>query len=86
MPTKITVICFWCKRPVGKLQESRGKAFCYSCWKAIFGKPGKDRQNMPMSATLYQQRKQALKGNEGKHKEGMMTPQEWIRRYRIHDV
>jgi len=84
MSTKIYVICFWCKQPVGRIQERKGKAFCYRCQKAIFGKQEKDRE--PRSTVLYMQRKRPLQKDEGKHKERMMTPQEWIRRYRIHDV
>lgn len=60
---KIYVVCFFCKKPVGKIQERKGKAFCYGCQKAIFGMP---------------------KGYD-KPQKRMMTPQEWIRRYRVHD-
>jgi len=77
---------------VGRLQERKGKAFCYPCWKSIFGKPRKDRQNEPMSAMLYQQRKgrkqplqKVEKKVEDKPKKRMMSPQEWIQKYRYCD-
>jgi len=31
------ISCFMCKEPVGRIQEKKGKAFCYRCQQDIFG-------------------------------------------------
>ena len=36
-PYKRYITCFNCKRPVGRIQEKKGKAFCYRCQQDIFG-------------------------------------------------
>ena len=70
----IKVICFNCGKPVGKIQEKKGKAFCMGCQKRLFYPKQVKRQVASKGAKFTKDELQNMKK--------MMTPQEWIRRYR----
>jgi len=74
MPSIIKVVCFNCKKPVGKIQEGKGKAFCYGCQQDLFYPKEVER---PLTSKGVR-----FTSDELRNLNKMMSPKEWSKRYR----